>query len=97
MTTDKKTVTPKPKKPTKKDTAAEKRAVQNFDNMVYLITSVTPEFIQTNITAINRTTLSFDSKNHIAEEAERIAEEAASNPKIKLPPEWNELVNILTP
>jgi hypothetical protein len=85
----------KPSKPTKKDVAAEKRIIQNFDNMVYLINSVTPEFIQTNIAAVKRATLTDASKAHISEEAKKIVQKAEENPKIVLPSEWDEMVNII--
>lgn len=87
--------TPKPrvsKGPTKKDMAQEVTALKLFDNMCFLITSTTPEFIQTNIQKLNRTTFSESGKAYIAQQAELVAERAKTNPKIILPAEWSQLI-----
>ena len=79
---------PKIKKPTKKDVAAEANALKLFNNMCFLIKSVTPEFIQTNIVRLSRTQFSDAGKKIIADEAKKVAELASKNDKIVLPKEW---------
>lgn len=79
-------------KKTKKNTAAEKSALKAFDNMVSGITAVTPEFIQTNIEALNRVPLSDAGKKHVAVAAEAVRVRAETNTKIRLPKEWDALL-----
>jgi hypothetical protein len=79
-------------KKTKKSLAAEKSALKSFDNMIAGITAVTPEFIQTNIEALNRVPLSEAGKKHVAVSAEAVRMRAETNMKIRLPKEWASLL-----
>jgi len=86
---------PKSDAPSKKFLAVEKRILNNFDNMVGALTSVTPEFIKSNVETFERAKPNFTprGKQHIADIAFTIQENSKDNPKIRLPKEWSKLVD----
>jgi hypothetical protein len=82
-------------KPTKKEISFEKRVIQNFDNMIFSLKSVTPGFIITNIETLERaqSKMTPKGKQYIADEAFTIQENNKADSKIMLPKEWQILIN----
>lgn len=91
---EKKTTVAKPKGPTKKTLGQEQSALKLFNNMLNAIEVVTSGFIEENVRLIKKAPLSDVNKAYVVEQAKLVIEKAKTNPKIDLPKEWEELLEL---
>lgn len=69
----------------------EEKLLNGFNNVTRMLTSTTPEFLETIVEDILKQDLTIETKTVIREKATQILGEAETNPKIRLPETWEKL------
>lgn len=73
----------------------EEKMLNGFNNVTRMLNSTTPGFLETIVEDILKQDLSIETKTIIQEKAIQAIEKSSTNPKIRLPKNW-ETLTLLT-